>query len=185
MKILKRTLTVLFALNQLYCAMTEVKEEEKKFKLSESMKNDYEIFFNNVPIEEITFRVFAAASFYERRQIHSHEIIEAKEDFQGDKMAAEELKKYNKVNFYGKALLKIELYPASGALSRVRFLRSSGISELDRIISEDITRWKFSFLVENTKDDEIPEQFMVEYAIFLEKNITRDEAVEELKKYVR
>ena len=160
-------------------------EDEEKQEIPENIKEHYDSFFNETSDEEKNFRVFSSSEYYERRQLNLHDIIEIKSDLDGDKMAAEELKEYDKVNFFGKALVKIELYPDTGNLSRVRFLRSSGISELDRIISEDITRWKFSFLVENKKDDEFPEQFMVEYAVLLKKKITREQAVEELKKYVR
>jgi len=178
-KFLFLTLLLLF-----YCGTTSVKEDEK-WKVPEDSKEQYDSFFSDVPAEETVFQVFFSSGYYEKRQVNLSDIVEVRADIDGDKRASKELKDFDKVDFFGKALLKIELYPDTSTLSRVRFLRSSGISELDRIISEDITRWKFSFLVENTKEDDIPEQFIVEYGVLLKRKITRKEAVEELKKYVR
>ncbi|MDH5721379.1 MAG: energy transducer TonB [Spirochaetia bacterium] len=180
---IKIILLLFTALSVMFCGSTQIKDEKKE--IPENILKFYEGFFGEPVDEEKAFRVFCSSGYYERRQLNSFEILEIKNDAEGDHLAAEDLKEYDKVDFFGKAVVKIELYPDTGTLSRVRFLRSSGISELDRIISEDITRWKFSFLIENKEDDEIPEQFLVEYAVLLEKKISRDEAVEELKKYVR
>ena len=73
------------------------------------------------------------------------EIFSFREDESSDLAFCQELSVYDKINYKSKAIVKISLYEDSGTLSKIRFVRSSGISEVDKIIAEDITRWKFDF----------------------------------------
>ena len=103
------------------------------------------------------------------------------EDPAGDNSFKDQIKHYNKINFKTKAQLKVTLYADTGRLSQIRFVRSSGISELDKVIADDITRWNFKFPGKKIK----PILFEVSYYIFLKNEISREEAEKELKKYTQ
>ena len=78
-------------------------------------------------------------------------------------------------------IIKVELYPDSGKISRVRFLRPTGLSEMDKLISEDVSRLSFEF----EKDNVEPNQFKIEYLILLRNRLSREEAKAFLQKKVK
>ena len=157
-------------------------------KKSPLHKNNAEItqkeIFNQFEDEEFhgneLFRMFVSSEQYIRKQAKVKQIM-IEYDPQGDLKFQNEIRHYNKINFKAKARLKIMLHEDTGTLSRIRFVRSSGISELDKIIADDITRWSFSFPNEKIE----PTLFEVSYYIFLKNEISREEAKEELKKYAQ
>jgi len=132
------------------------------------------------PRRDEVFRTVVSTNGFDKIQIANPSTIKIKADPAGDAFIVQELKKYNKVNYNAKAVIKIELYPDSGLISRVRFKKPTGISELDKIISEDITRWVFEF----PKTYISPRTFVVTYNIILFNKISRDEALEILKKKI-
>ncbi|MDH5717971.1 MAG: hypothetical protein OEZ22_10065 [Spirochaetia bacterium] len=164
------------------CKSAQVVSE--KTEVPDAIVDKYNEFYSKPNEPDEVFRVLLSSEFYEIRQTAYEDILYVKDDPAGNQMTSEELEQYNKVDYFGRAVLKIELYSKTGKLARLRFLRSSGISEIDRLISEDITRWHFKFQ-EGVKEEDLPDIIIVVYGIVLEKNISREEAVEELKKYVR
>ena len=148
----------------------------------EALKRDILNQFENEEFNKNeVFRIFISSEKYIRKQAQHTKQIMVEEDTAGDISFKNEIKHYNKINFKAKARLKIVLYEDTGTLSRIRFILSSGISELDKMIADDITRWNFKLL--NDKIE--PILFEVSYYIFLKNEISREEAKEELKKYAQ
>ena len=132
------------------------------------------------PRPDEVFRVFVSSDNYIRKQLSQNKLFVFEEDTSGDLAFKNGLSPYDKIDFRTKAIVKVSLHEDSGTLSRVRFLRSSGISEIDKMVSEELTRWSFDFLT-----DAIPSPFEVSFYILLKNQITKDQAKEELKKHIR
>ncbi len=143
------------------------KKLQSQFKIEEPRKNEM-------------FRVFASSQVYLREQLQKQDAFYFIKDDSSDFDFCKELAIYDKINFKSKTIIKVSLYKNSGTLAKIRFVRSSGISELDQIISEDMTRWRFKFVNKN-----ILSSFEVAFYILLENQITKEEAKKELKKFTR
>lgn len=130
-------------------------------------------FFARAPEEEEVYRVFVTSEGYTRKQVASAEDINLKEDNRGDQVIAEEFKKFDMVNSLQEGQIRVELYPSSGKFYRVRQTKPSIMKETDRIMSDDITRWQFSF----PKKQIMPKDFRVSYQVLLRKKITREQAL--------
>ncbi len=129
---------------------------------------------------EEVYRVLVSSEEYLRKQVQSEEIFSFKKDESSDLAFCKELSVYDKINYKSKAVVKVSLYEDSGTLSKVRFVHSSGISEVDQLIAEDITRWRFDFLTRK-----IPKLFHVSFYIFLRGQVTKEQVKEELKRFVQ
>ena len=105
-----------------------------------------------------------------KKQLSYLSEISFKDDKAGEHEVCKELLKYNKIDFEGEAIIKLELHHETGQIFRVRWIRSSGISELDKLIADDITRWTFEF-----KDKKTLLSLIVTYKIHLSKNFSREE----------
>lgn len=151
----------------------------KVSEMPADVKKHYDKFMKIEPHRQEVFRVFATSDYYERQQISQKENIQIKKDPLGDQALSEDLKKYDKVDYYAQGLVWLELYPDSGKISRVRFLQPSGIGELDKVMADDITRWKLEF----PKDIITPSRLTVRFAFVLQNRLSREEAMKELKKF--
>jgi len=140
-----------------------------------------EAFFSEEKNKNEVFRVFISSDSYLRKQLDSFNTIQMKQDDLGDKGSSADLKKFDKIDYKLKAILKLELYPDTGGISRVRFASPSGLGEIDKIISDDITRWEFKF----PKKVVSPRNFTVTYMVLLQKKISREDAIKELKKFTK
>lgn len=127
------------------------------------------------------FRVFVSSDFYQSRQMTADDTIKLKDDPGGKLNFSESLKNFNKIDWTSEATVKLELYPDTGKISRIRFVHPSGIGEIDKLVSDDITRWVFEFPRENIE----PRIFTVSYFIILQNHVSRQEAIEELRKHVQ
>ncbi len=96
-----------------------------------------------------------------------------KENKAGDQAIADEFRKFDMVNSLQEGQIRVELYPSTGKLYRVRQSKPSIMKETDKIMSEDITRWQFEF----TKNEIVPKDFRVSYQVLLRKKITREQAL--------
>lgn len=175
--------TKVFIFTSIFCALfqckttPEVALDPEQAKLEKS-RND---FFGQSFSEQEYYKVFMASALYQVQQNNSMKGVNRIEDSVGDKSVSAELKRYDKVNLIAEAVLKLEFHPGSGKLKSVRFVSPSPISELDKLMSDDITRWQFKF----ASADQIPAEMRVKYRVALQKKISRNEAKELLKEYTR
>ena len=165
-----------------FCSTTQKKTEitrtEKQTEIFKATENDYKT--KERETGEV-FRVFSSSDHYEISQLTAENKIKNHEDIAGNESFSNELKKFDKIDWSSSAKIKLELYPDTGGISRIRFERSSGIGELDKLISDDITRWIFKF----PGDVIEPRIFNITYYIVLQNAVTRKQALEELQKHVR
>ena len=153
----------------------------KNGQVESSLKQEIQEAFDSEELQKKEiFRVLVSSEQYLRKQLQSEEIFSFREDESSDLAFCQELSVYDKINYKSKAIVKISLYQDSGTLSKIRFIRSSGISEIDKIIAEDITRWRFDFTTRK-----IPELFHISFYILLSSQVTREQAKEELKKFAQ
>ena len=159
-------------------------EDEKSIvPLTEKENEDKLTFFQAERARGEVFRIFVSSDEFSKQQYKYQEKVSIKDDVATDRELCEELKKtYDKIDYKAQAILKIDLYPDSGTISRVRFLRPTGLSEMDKLISEDVSRLQFEFADEKNID---PIQFKITYMIMLRKRMTREEAMQLLKKHVK
>ncbi|MCS6984509.1 MAG: hypothetical protein NZM25_05195 [Leptospiraceae bacterium] len=179
---MSKRLILLGGMVALSCGRPYVQEEVRPKETEKPVTSDEIRHFLEKPGElgEV-FRIYADANQYIVTQLSYQENIQLKSDEAGNKQVSEELSRYNMVDYFAEGLLKVELFPNTGNFYRVRQLRPSGVVEIDKIISEDITRWQFIF----PKGEINPREFKVRYGVKLEKKISRHEAVDILKKHTR
>lgn len=153
-----------------------VNRSEKQQKLYEEYSNRFE---NDPRVDGEVFRVFVSSDFYRLKQTAAEGKVSIKLDEPGNENFSKVLQQFDKIDWASDAVIKVELYPDTGRLSRLRFVRPSGIGELDQMISDDVTRFVFQF-----KNDVVePRQFTIHYYIMLNNKVSRKQAIEELKKY--
>ena len=153
----------------------------KGFDDSDQLKQEtYDLFESEDSIEHEIFRVFLSSDDYIRKQLNLNDTIDLTKDPSGDESASKELIPYNKINFKAKVIVRVTIYGKTGTIAKIRFVRSSGISEIDKLISEDITRWKFAFPQGKVE----PDMFVISFYVFLKNTINKEQAKIELKKYV-
>jgi len=105
--------------------------------------------------------------------------ISRAEDTGGDQFFMERLRKYDIVDREAEGMIRIQLYPDSGRLMKVRFLQSTYITEIDKMITDDIQRWAFTFSGPVT-----PTSFSIRYRVVLRQRGSADdsEVQQELEK---
>ena len=166
-----------FPLLLVSCVTPAIRDDKLNGLKQDELYRQFEL---DDPRPDEVFRVFVSSDNYIRKQLGQNELFVLEEDVSGDLVFKNGLSLYDKIDFKTKAIVKVSLHKDSGSLSRVRFLRSSGISEIDKIVSEELTRWSFDFLT-----NKIPAPFEVSFYILLKNQITKDQAKEELKKHIR
>lgn len=126
------------------------------------------------------FRVIISSEGYQVRQIRKSEWIKRAPDEGGDKLTMEELKPYNKVDYVDDGVVAIELSPYTGKIQNLNFdTRVPRINELAKIVQNDATRWK---LIHKNEDEPSILEYKIFYQIKLQKNASREEVIDLLKK---
>ena len=159
------------------CTTTAKKESEvtkydptKDVFLTEQVKDKNEIF-----------RVLMTGDVYLVGQKGFENSIARSKDDSGDTYFMGEIKNLNKISETREGVVGVWLYPDSGKLEKVRFLRSTFIRELDAMILEDIQRWNYDF--KNKRVD--PRYFTVHYKIILEKMLSEEEMLQEMRQSIK
>ncbi len=116
------------------------------------------------------FRVVMMSDGYYVSQKSHTDRIERLEDSGGDQFFMERLKKYDIVDRETEGMIRIQLYPDSGRLMKVRFLQSTYITEIDKMITDDIQRWSFKF-----NGPVSPTSFSIRYRIVLRQRESADD----------
>lgn len=140
----------------------------------EKMRED---FFNRPVENEELYRVFVTSDGYFRKQVAHFDTVTVKEDPVGDKLIADEFRKFDMINSLQEGQIRVELYPTTGKFYRIRQSKPSVMKETDRIMSDDTTRWQFQF----QKDKVEPKDFRISYQVLLRKKITREQALKILQ----
>lgn len=170
-----------FGLLLLSTFIMQCKSSSRKFDNPEMqrLQSSKDAFFSSSFEENEHFKVFLSSGLYQSKKNEKYSSFSRVSDEDGDLAFASELKKYDKVNLNAEAVLRIEFFTESGKLKSVRFISPSPISEIDKIIADDITRWKFEFKTSGGA----PPSMRIKYRVALQKRISREEAKKILKNY--
>lgn len=168
-KIIISSLLFIFAISCKTTGKVEKQEDVEKIKESE--------FFQRKEGKEI-FRVFVSSDHYIVKQYRYDTLIQRKEDQAGDEFSRENLKKLDKIDETRDGVVRVLLYPHSGSISRIRPEKLTFLSELDRLMVEDIQRWVFQF----PKGVITPTRFSVRYRFQLRKNMKETRALSDVEK---
>lgn len=125
------------------------------------------------------FRVVMMSNDYRVSQNAYQERMSRAEDSGGDQFFMERLRRYDIIDRETEGVIRVQLYPNNGRLMKVRFLQSTSITEIDKMITDDIQRWSFNF-----NGPVSPTSFSIRYRVVLRRNSTAqdDEVQAELQK---
>ena len=149
-----------------------------KNKFSKEMEN----YFLQEPVEDEAFRVFVSSDEYSLKQIGFTESMTIVTDDSGRNPMAEEINAYDMIDIFTEAVYKVELFKDSGLIWRIRPVSPANVSEINKIIADDITRLKFSF---KDKDKIEPLTFKIRYGVRLQKKKSKEEIKKILQENVR
>lgn len=182
------TKSILFSIIFLATFCTSVQKKESitgtgSLPLNSKSAEMVDKFFSLDSVEEEAFRVFISSESYLMKQTGYEDTINITEDVSGRNPVAEELKAYDLVDIFTEAIYKVELFKDSGLISHIRPVKPSHISEINKIIADDITRLKFKFLKEE-ENNEIS-SFKIRYGVQLHKKKSNEEIKKILQENVR
>lgn len=175
---MKKSFAILFViiLTVVSCKTVEKPESGDKFEienkkfLTEKPKNGLEVF-----------RVLLQSDGYSVAQKSYGAYIQRKKDDAGDKYYSQVISEHDKIDEAREGMVTVWLYPDSGRLMQIRFLKSTYLRELDDLIIEDIQRWQFNF----PKRVVEPAKFNVRYRIVLRKKMSDEEIMDEVRQNLR
>jgi hypothetical protein len=186
-KIFNKKLIGLLIISQLgFCASGRTNEttrpgsktDDKSKEATNKANEIIEKYFLMEPVENEAFRVYVSSDDYTVKQTGFSKLIDLVTDTSGRNPMAEEIKAYDMVELFTEGVYKVELYKESGLIAHIRPVKPAHISEINKIIADDITRFKFKF-----KDPDKPEPltFKIRYGIRLQKKKTQEEIKKILK----
>ena len=141
-----------------------------------------EKYFLQEPVEDEAFRVFVSSDEYLLKQVGFTESMTIIADDSGRNPMAEEINAYDMIDIFTEAVYKVELFKDSGLIWRIRPVSPANVSEINKIIADDITRLKFSF---KNKDKIEPLTFKIRYGVRLQKKKSKEEIKKILQENVR
>ena len=124
------------------------------------------------------FRVLISYDRYEVSQMKSERTIKRVEDKGGDTYISSELGRFNMIDEVREAVFSVQIRPDNGSLSKIRTQRSTSLTEIDKILTEDIQRWTFKFPQKTVT----PTSFNIRYRIVLTKTMSDSEIMEEVRR---
>lgn len=119
------------------------------------------------------FRVVMMSNAYIVSQKNYTDKISRAEDTGGDEFFMERLRRYDIVDREVEGMIRVQLYPNTGRLMKIRFLQSTYITEIDKMITDDIQRWTFNFNGPVT-----PRSFSIRYRVVLRKRSAADDSMQ-------
>jgi hypothetical protein len=167
MKILKNICLIVAVLFFASCKTTT---------LNKFMSENEDFLSINPENNEDVFRVLIMSDEYKVVQQQYDKNILRVDDPSGDDYFKSEIARHDKIDEAREGVVKVWLYPDAGKIMQVRFVKSTYLRELDKIIMEDIQRWNFKF----PKKVVYPTKFDVRYRVVLKKNISDDAIMEEI-----
>lgn len=127
------------------------------------------------------YRVLLTSDNYLVSQMKYTSSIKRTDDPGGDRYMCSELKKLDKIDEVREGLLSLWLYPDSGRIMKIRTQQSTYLLEVDKLLSEDIQRWSFTFprkIVEPTRLD-------IKYRVVLRKTLSDSQIIREVREKMR
>ncbi|MBN1500807.1 MAG: hypothetical protein JW982_11655 [Spirochaetes bacterium] len=168
----------LFCASLLFMALAACQTVEKPETPKDQFAADTKKFLSETPSNKSEiFRVFISSDSYVISQKLSTEYIKRTDDETGDKYFMEEISMLNKIDEAREGALTVWLYPDSGRIMQVRYLQSTYLREVDKILIEDVQRWTFKF----PKKVIEPIKFDIRYRVVLRKKMTDDQIMDELR----
>jgi len=153
-----------------FCSSAQKKDiSGNEVPVANSVVND---FFSSEKEDDEAVKIFASSDEYYIKQIDFEDSIMIIEDTSGKKPMSEDIRPYDMVDLFSEAVYKVELFKDSGLISHIRPVKPSRISELNKIIIDDITRLKFKFKNPDTPE---PASFKIHYGVQLLKKKSREE----------
>ena len=170
MKNIKLVTLLLFTITVFFSSCSTV---QKRNKLETENKNFLKVDRKSTE----TFRILLSSNEYTTSQMKYTKYIKRENDKSGDLYITQELKKLDKIDEVREGVIRIWLFPDSGAITKVRPIKPTFIIDIDKIITEDIQRWSFKFpkgIVEPTRMD-------IKYRVILQKKQSDDEILKEVQ----
>ncbi len=127
------------------------------------------------------FRVLLTSDNYIVSQMKYTSTLSRTPDTGGDKYMCSEVKKLDKINEVREGLLSLWLYPDSGRIMKIRTQQSTYLLEVDKLLSEDIQRWNFTF----PKKIVEPTRFDIKYRVILRKTLSDAEIIREVREKMK
>ena len=158
----------------LSCATAKIGSEK------DMRAEDREFLKPDANVEEL-FRVFLSSDNYVISQMKNDGTIQRVVDSEGDRYMCSEVKAIDMIDETRDGVVSILLFPDSGKVMKVRPKKSTYIMEIDKIITEDMQRWSFSFpsgIVDPTK-------FEIRYRVRLQKRQSDEDIMREVRENMR
>ncbi|MDR3237954.1 MAG: hypothetical protein LBT84_05575 [Spirochaetia bacterium] len=127
------------------------------------------------------FRVLISSERYETAQMRGERSIARSEDKGGDKYISSEIEQFNMIDEVCEAVFSIQLYPDSGKLSKIRTQKTTSLTEIDKLLIDDVQRWTFKFPLKRVD----PTRFNIRYRVVLKKTKTESEILKEIQRRAR
>lgn len=162
-------------------SMRGLDDKDKKFlrvELNENMEN-----MENEDEQKpgVVFKVFLTSRKYIVVQTKYHNSIKQIVETDGDKYMCGEIRRLNKIDDVFEGTVSIFLFPDSGKVMKIRPKKSTYLLEIDKIITEDVQRWKFDFPGKVIK----PTNFDIKYRVILKKEQSDDQIMKEVQDKLR
>ncbi len=176
--------------NSIYLNQEEVFDEDQPRSVVET---DDPYFLEKEILPGEVFRVLITRNNYQIRQLSFLENIEKIKDISGDK---EQLKLYNRfydqINFKDwefEGVLSVKLNPQTSNIEKIKYYENyiPKIKQALELFIQDISRYKFKYLKENT----YPDEFLIRVLWRIRKDpdlteeLAKERAIEYLKKYLK
>lgn len=157
------------------------KTSEKKVKAPVEVESPEEKilaspFFSAETGSEV-FRVYISSDYYLTKQYRFQDLIERKADPGGDQFIREYLKEFDKIDEERIGEIRVMLYPHTGTINKIQPERLTFLTELDRLMIDDIQRWVFQF----PKERVWPTDFLIRYKFQLQSKLTKEKTLQELE----
>lgn len=134
-------------------------------------------FLQKDPSAKEVFHVLISSDRYEVSQMKDEDTIRRAADKGGDKYISSELAKLDKINEVREGVISIWLYPDTGRLMKIRTQVPTYLIETDKLMTEDIQRWNFTF----PKKVVQPTRLNIKYRVILQKKISDDQIIKEVQ----
>ncbi len=127
------------------------------------------------------FHVLLTADSYQVVQMKKKASIARVEDKGGDAYISSELTAFNKIDEVRDGIIAVWLFPDTGRLMKIRPQKSTYLMEIDKLITDDIQRWNFTFPNKTIE----PTSFSIRYRVVLKKTLSDEEIIKEVQDRMR
>ncbi|MES0489084.1 MAG: hypothetical protein ABUK01_03770 [Leptospirales bacterium] len=143
-------------------------QNQNKATSNPKIKKAQTQFFDGEKQKREVFRIFASSENYAVKQLSYDGKIEIGADPGGERSFSHDVGKYDLVDLFVTAVFSVEVYADSGKISKIRTIRPAKVSELNKLMAEDITRLRFEFPGKHVE----PVKFYIQYGVLLQKKLS-------------